>query len=61
MPTFWLALICLYVFFFRLPWVPGGGRLDPGVLAAALTSPACTHRRPAGRPVVDGPGCALAT
>jgi peptide/nickel transport system permease protein len=30
-PTFWLALICLYVFFFKLNWVPGGGRLDPGV------------------------------
>ena len=32
MPTFWLALICLYVFFFKLDWVPGGGRLNPGVL-----------------------------
>ena len=32
MPTFWLALLALYVFFFRLNWVPGGGRLDPGVL-----------------------------
>lgn len=32
MPTFWLALIALYVFFFRLNWFPGGGRLDPGVL-----------------------------
>jgi peptide/nickel transport system permease protein len=31
-PTFWLALICLYVFFFKLNWVPGGGRLDPGVI-----------------------------
>ena len=31
-PTFWLALICLYVFFFKLNWVPGGGRLNPGVL-----------------------------
>lgn len=31
-PTFWLALLCLYVFFFRLNWAPGGGRLDPGVL-----------------------------
>jgi peptide/nickel transport system permease protein len=31
-PTFWLALLSLYVFFFRLNWVPGGGRLDPGVL-----------------------------
>jgi peptide/nickel transport system permease protein len=32
MPTFWLALLALYVFFFRLNWFPGGGRLDPGVL-----------------------------
>jgi peptide/nickel transport system permease protein len=32
MPTFWLALVALYVFFFRLDWFPGGGRLDPGVL-----------------------------
>jgi peptide/nickel transport system permease protein len=34
MPTFWLALLALYVFFFRLNWFPGGGRLDPGVLPA---------------------------
>jgi peptide/nickel transport system permease protein len=32
MPTFWLALVALYVGFFRLGWFPGGGRLDPGVL-----------------------------
>lgn len=31
MPTFWLALLALYLFFFRLGWFPGGGRLDPGV------------------------------
>jgi peptide/nickel transport system permease protein len=31
MPTFWLALVTLYVFFYRLAWVPGGDRLDPGV------------------------------
>ena len=30
MPTFWIALVCLYVFFFRLGWFPGGGRLDAG-------------------------------
>jgi peptide/nickel transport system permease protein len=29
MPTFWLALVALYVFFFRLNWLPGTGRLDP--------------------------------
>jgi peptide/nickel transport system permease protein len=33
MPTFWIALVALYVLFFRLGWFPGGGRLDPGVLA----------------------------
>ena len=33
MPTFWLALVAFYVFFFKLGWVPGSGRLDPGVLA----------------------------
>jgi peptide/nickel transport system permease protein len=30
MPTFWLALVALYVGFFRLGWFPGGGRLEPG-------------------------------
>jgi peptide/nickel transport system permease protein len=29
MPTFWIALVSLYVFFFRLGWFPGNGRLDP--------------------------------
>jgi peptide/nickel transport system permease protein len=33
MPTFWLALVALYVFFFLLGWFPVGGRLDPGVFA----------------------------
>ena len=33
MPTFWIALVALYVFFFRLGWFPGGDRVDPGVLA----------------------------
>jgi peptide/nickel transport system permease protein len=33
MPTFWIALVALYIFFFRLGWFPGGDRLDPGVLA----------------------------
>jgi peptide/nickel transport system permease protein len=32
MPTFWIALVALYVFFFRLGWFPGGDRLDPGLL-----------------------------
>ena len=33
MPTFWIALIALYVGFYRLNWFPGAGRLDPGVNA----------------------------
>ena len=33
MPTFWIALVALYVFFYRLGWFPGGDRLDPGILA----------------------------
>jgi peptide/nickel transport system permease protein len=38
MPTFWLALVALYVFFFKLGWVPGSGRLDPGVFPAPHVS-----------------------
>ena len=30
-PTFWLALLVLYVGFYRLGWFPGAERLDPGV------------------------------
>ncbi len=30
MPTFWIALVALYVGFYRLGWFPGGGRLAPG-------------------------------
>ena len=33
MPTFWLALVAIYVFYFKLSLVPGSGRLDPGVFA----------------------------
>jgi peptide/nickel transport system permease protein len=33
MPTFWIALVALYLFFFRFGWFPGGDRLDPGTLA----------------------------
>jgi peptide/nickel transport system permease protein len=29
MPTFWLGLIAFYIFFFRLNWLPGTGRLEP--------------------------------
>lgn len=30
MPTFWIALVALYVGFYRLNWFPGAERLDPG-------------------------------
>jgi peptide/nickel transport system permease protein len=30
MPTFWIALVALYLGFYRLGWFPGGGRLAPG-------------------------------
>ena len=32
MPTFWIALVALYVGFYKLGWFPGAGRLDPGTL-----------------------------
>jgi peptide/nickel transport system permease protein len=30
-PVFWLGLLFLYVFFFRLHWLPGPGQLDVGM------------------------------
>jgi peptide/nickel transport system permease protein len=30
-PVFWLGLIAMYVFYFRLGWLPGPGRLDVGM------------------------------
>ena len=30
-PVFWLGLIFLYVFFYKLRWLPGPGRLDVGL------------------------------
>lgn len=32
-PAFWLAVLLLYVFYLRLGWLPGPGRLDPGQIA----------------------------
>lgn len=29
MPTFWLAMVFFYVFFYLLGWAPGSGQLDP--------------------------------
>jgi peptide/nickel transport system permease protein len=34
-PVFWLGLLLLYLFFFRLEWLPGPGRLDVGMKAPA--------------------------
>ena len=31
MPTFWVALFVFYLFFYRLGWLPSGGRLSPGL------------------------------
>jgi peptide/nickel transport system permease protein len=28
MPVFWLALVCLFIFYYRLDWLPGPGMLD---------------------------------
>src|SRR5918993_1545343 len=30
-PVFWLGLLALYLFFYRLQWLPGPGRLDTGM------------------------------
>jgi peptide/nickel transport system permease protein len=30
-PIFWLGLVALYIFYFRLGWLPGPGRLDVGL------------------------------
>lgn len=30
-PAFWLGLLALYVFFYKLQWLPGPGRLDTGM------------------------------
>jgi len=32
MPTFWIALVVLYVGFYKLGWFPGAERLDPGTV-----------------------------
>ena len=36
-PVFWLGLVALYIFYARLNWLPGPGRLDPQM--AALKGP----------------------
>ena len=35
MPSFWLALLFQMVFFLRLGWLPGGGRLSSGMVPPA--------------------------
>jgi peptide/nickel transport system permease protein len=29
-PSFWIAILSFYLFYYRLRWVPGSGRLSPG-------------------------------
>ena len=48
-PVFWLGLVLLYVFFYRLEWLPGPGRLDVGMKApptitGIVTLDALLHR-----------------
>ena len=35
MPTVWIALVALYLGFYKLGWFPGADRLDPGVTPPA--------------------------
>ncbi|MDR7452666.1 MAG: ABC transporter permease [Armatimonadota bacterium] len=37
LPVFWLGLMLIYIFFVRLGWLPGTGRLDMGVEPPSLT------------------------
>ena len=43
MPTFWIALVALYVGFYKLNWFPGAGRLDPGIDPPHERHRACTR------------------
>ena len=48
-PVFWLGLLLLYVFFYRLEWLPGPGRLDVGMeapptITGMVTVDAAIHR-----------------
>jgi peptide/nickel transport system permease protein len=38
MPVFWLGLMMIYLFAFRLEWFPTGGRLGPGVEIETVTN-----------------------
>ncbi len=53
MPTFWIALLALYIFFFRLGWFPGGGRLGIGVEPPPRRDRPLHGGRAARRAVVD--------
>jgi peptide/nickel transport system permease protein len=48
MPIFWIALVAYYLVFFKLGWLPGGGRLDaaqnsPTHLTGMFTIDAAVH------------------
>src|SRR4051795_13327049 len=38
MPTFWIALVALYVGFYRLDWFPGADRLQPPQTSTSIVS-----------------------
>ncbi len=49
-PVFWLGLLLLYVFFYKLQWLPGPGRLDTGMqpperITGLVTLDAVLHRQ----------------
>ncbi|MDR3069698.1 MAG: ABC transporter permease [Propionibacteriaceae bacterium] len=31
-PSFWIAILSFYAFYFKLRWVPGSGRMSPGAI-----------------------------
>ncbi len=38
-PVFWIGIILLLIFYFKLGWFPGGGRVDPSLLLAHPVPP----------------------
>jgi peptide/nickel transport system permease protein len=37
MPIFWLGLLLLLLFYVKLGWLPGGGRIDDGIEVRSIT------------------------